>query len=44
MISLTSGILKNNTDELIYKKETDSQTSKRNSQLPKWEQGGGGAN
>ena len=39
MISLMRGILKNNTDELIYK--TDSQASKRNLQLPKGKQGVG---
>ena len=41
------GILKNNTDERIYKTETDSQTSKRNVQSPKGKQErgvGGGAN
>ena len=29
------------TNELIYKTEADSQTSKTNLWLPKWERGGG---
>ena len=33
---------KNNTNELIYKTETDSQTSKTNLWLPKGKRGGGG--
>ena len=39
MISLTCGILKNDTNELIYKTKTDSQTSKTNLWLPKWKSG-----
>ena len=35
MISLTGGILKNDTNELIYKTEIDSQTQKTNLWLPK---------
>ena len=35
MISLISGILKNDTNELINKTEIDSQTSKTNLWLPK---------
>ena len=35
MISLIRGIFKNDTNELIYKIETDSQTSKTNLPLPK---------
>ena len=35
MISLICGILKNYTNELIYKTETDSQISKTNLWLPK---------
>ena len=35
MISLICGILKYDTNELIYKTETDSQTSKTNLWLPK---------
>ena len=35
MISLICGILKNDTNELIYKTETDQQTSKTNLWLPK---------
>ena len=35
MISLICGIQKNDTNELIYKTETDSQTSKTNLWLPK---------
>ena len=34
MISLICGILKNDTNELVYKTETDSQTSKTNLWLP----------
>ena len=37
MISLICGILKNGTNELIYKAETDSQTQKANLWLPKWD-------
>ena len=33
--------LKNNTNELIYKTEIDSQTQKTNLQLPKGKGGGG---
>ena len=40
MISLTCGILKNDTDELIYKTEIDSQTLKTNLWLPKAKGGG----
>ena len=36
MISLICGILKNDTNELIYKTETDSKTSKTNLWSPKW--------
>ena len=43
MISLTCGILKNDTDELIYKTEIDSQTLKTNLWLPK-AKGRGGIN
>ena len=35
MILLICGIEKNNTNELIYKTETDSQTQKTNLWLPK---------
>ena len=35
MISLICGILKNDTNELIYKTETESQTQKTNLLLPK---------
>ena len=35
MISLICGIEKNDTNELIYKTEIDSQTLKTNLQLPK---------
>ena len=35
MISLTYGIYKTNTTELIYKRETDPQTRKTNLWLPK---------
>ena len=35
MISLTDGILKNDTNELIYKAEIDSQTWKTNLWPPK---------
>ena len=41
MIALICGTLKNNTNELIYKKETDLQTEKTNSWLPKGEMGEG---
>ena len=37
MISLICGILKNDTSELIYKIETDTQTLKANLWLPKQE-------
>ena len=41
MISLICGILKkNDTNELIYKTETDSQTSKTNLWLPNGKHGG----
>ena len=40
MVSLSCGISKNDTNELIYKIETDSQTSKTNSWLPKGSGGG----
>ena len=40
MISLLYGILKSDTNELIYKTETDSQTSKTNLWLPKGKGGG----
>ena len=36
--------LKYDTDELIYKTETDSQTQKTNLWLPKVKGGGGGKN
>ena len=36
MILLTCGILKSNTNELIFKTETDSQTDKTILWLPKW--------
>ena len=39
MTSLICGI--KNTNELIYKAETDSQTQKTNLWLPKWEVGVG---
>ena len=42
-ISLICGILKNDTNELIYKTETDLQTQKTNLWLPK-ETGGGEIN
>ena len=35
MISLTCGILKSDTNEVIYKTEIDSQTQKTNLWLPK---------
>ena len=35
MLSRTRGIFKNDTDELIYKTETDSETRKTNLGLPK---------
>ena len=42
MISLICGSKKqNDTDELIYKTETDSQTQKTNLWLPKGKAGGG---
>ena len=40
MISLTGRILKNDINELIYKTETDSQTQKTNTWLPKGKCGG----
>ena len=42
MISLICGIQKNGTNELIYKKETDSQTQRTNLWLPKGQCGGKG--
>ena len=39
MISLICEILKNDTNELIYKTEADSQTQKTNLGLPKGKQG-----
>ena len=41
MISLMCGILKKDTDELIYETETDSQTLKTSLRLPKGKGGGG---
>ena len=41
MISLILGMLKDNTDELIYKTEIDSQTQKTNIWLPKGKCGEG---
>ena len=43
MISLTCGILKNNTNELILKTETDSQTENK-PMVPKEERRGRGIN
>ena len=40
MISLICGILRNDTNELIYKTETDSQRQKTNLRLPKGKGGG----
>ena len=40
MISLISGILKNGTNELIYRTERDSQTQKTNLWLPQGKGGG----
>ena len=40
MLSLTCEILKNDTHELIYKTETDSQIQKANLGLPKGKEGG----
>ena len=40
MLSLTCGVLKNDTNELIYKTEIDSQTQKANLWLPKGKSGG----
>ena len=37
MISLTCRILKNDINELIYKRETDSQTSKTELMVTTWE-------
>ena len=42
MTLLTCGVFKNDTNELIYKTETDSQTSKANLWLPKGKGWGGG--
>ena len=42
MISLICGNLKNDTNELIYKTETDSQISKTNLWLPKGKRRGEG--
>ena len=45
MVSLIYGILKNNTNELIYKTEMDSQTSKTKLMVTKGERlVGGGIN
>ena len=41
MISLICGILKNDTNKLIYKTEIDSQTQKTNLWLPKGKGGEG---
>ena len=41
IISLICGIKKSDTNELIYKTETDSQTLKTNLWLPKGKGGGG---
>jgi len=41
MISLMRGILKNGTNELIYKTETGSQTQKTSLRLPKGKEGKG---
>ena len=41
MLSLVCGILKNDTNELIYKTEIDSQISKTNLWLAKGKWGGG---
>ena len=41
MISLTCGIYKDDTNELIYKTETDLQTLQTNLWLPKGKGGGG---
>ena len=41
MLSRTRGIFKNDTDELIYKTETDSETRKTNLGLPKGKSGEG---
>ena len=40
MVSLTCGILKNDTNELIYKTERDAQIQKTNLRLPKGKGGG----
>ena len=40
MISLICGILKNDTNELVYKTQTDSQTWKTNLWLPEGKGGG----
>ena len=42
MTSFIRGILKNNTNEFIYKPETDSQTWKTNLWLPKGKARGAG--
>ena len=39
IISLTYGIQKNGTDELIGKAEIESQAQRTNLQLPRWEGG-----
>ena len=44
MMSLMYGTKKKNTNASIYKSETDSQTWKRNLQLPKGEGSGGRVN
>ena len=41
MVSLKVELKKNDTNELIYRTETDSQTSKTNLWLPKGKSGGG---
>ena len=41
MISLTCGIYKDDTNELIYKTETDLETLQTNLWLPKGKGGGG---
>ena len=41
MLSLICGIFKNDTNELIYKIEIDSQAQKTNLWLPKGKGGGG---
>ena len=39
-VSLTCGILKNDTNQLIYKTETDEWTLKTNLWLPRGKEGG----